>query len=194
MKKNKPFLLILIAGFALLLSADAMAQGQGRGWGRWAQPDHQYNVNTVETVEGVVDEVTYVSPTRGRGPGPGVHFTLKKGSEVLEVVLGPVTYLNEQAEPFEKGDKVTVIGSRITLDDKPALIAKTLTFGDKTIALRDDNGLPKWRGTQQGGGMGQGMRQGQGMSQGMGRGMGRGRGMGQGAGRGGCRCCASSTN
>ena len=178
--KSRTFFLTLITAFVLMLNADAFAQG--RGWGRWAQADHQYDVQTVETVEGTVEEVTYVAPTRGRGPGPGVHFMLKKGNEMLEVVLGPVTYLNEQAEPFEKGDAVTVVGSRIMLDGKPALIAKTLTYGDKTIALRDDTGLPKWRGTQQGQAMGMGRGMGQG--QGMGRGMGRGQG-------GGCRCCTS---
>ena len=143
--KNNAFFLILITAFVLTLSADAFAQG--RGWGRWAQADHRYDVETVETVKGTVEDVAYVAPTRGLGPGPGVHFTLKRGSEMLDVMLGPVTYLNEQAEPFEKGDAVTVVGSRITLDGKPALIAKTLTFGDKTIALRDDAGFPKWRGT-----------------------------------------------
>ncbi len=178
---NKAFFLVLVTAFVLMLSADAFAQG--RGWGRWAQADHQYDVKTVETVVGVVEDVAYVSPTRGRGSGPGVHFTLKKGNETLEVVLGPVTWLNEQTEPFEKGDAVTVVGSRITLDGKPALIAKTLTYGDKTIALRDDAGLPKWRGTQRA----------ERQAMGMGRGMGQGRGMGRGqGGGGGCRCCSSS--
>ncbi len=188
--KHKAFLLTLITAFLLMLTADAMAQRPG--WGRWAQADHSYDVNTVETAEGTVEDVAYVTPTRGRGPGPGVHFTLKKGSEMLEVVLGPVTYLNEQAEPFEKGDAVTVVGSRITLDGKPALLAKTLTFGDKTITLRDDKGLPKWRGTQHG--QGQAMGQGQGMGRGMGqeRGMKHGMGRGQGQG-GGCRCCSSGS-
>lgn len=175
--KTKAFLLTLITALFLLLSADAMAQGQG--WGRWAQADHSYDVNTVETVEGTVGEIAYVAPTRGRGPGPGVHFMLKQNNAMLEVMLGPVTYLNEQAEPFEKGDAVTVVGSRITLDGKPALIAKTLTYGDKTVTLRNDNGLPKWRGTQQGQAMG------------MGRGMGQERGMGRGQG-GGCRCCSGN--
>ena len=185
--KIKASFLILIGVFVLMLSADAFAQG--RGWGRWAQADHQYDVKTVETVEGTVEEVSYVSPTRGRGPGPGVHFTLKSGNEMLEVMLGPVTWLNEQAEPFEKGDAVTVVGSRIMLDGKPALIAKTLTFGDTTIALRDDAGLPKWRGMNRGQTQTMGQGRGMGQGQGMGRGMGRGRGSG---GGGGCRCCATS--
>ena len=180
--KHKAFLLMLITAFVLMLSADAMAQRPG--WGRWAQVDHSYDVNTVETVKGTVEDVTYVTPTRGRGPGPGVHFTLKKGNELLEVMLGPVAYLDEQAEPFEKGDAVTVVGSRITLDGKPALIAKTLTYGDKTVTLRDDAGFPKWRGTQRA----------QGQAMGMGRSMGPGRGMGrgQGPGGGGCRCCSGN--
>lgn len=184
---KKAFFFILVAAFMLMLSAEAMAQRPG--WGRWAQNDHRYDVNTVETVEGTVADVKYVAPTPGRGTGPGVHFMLKQGSEMLEVMLGPVVYLNEQAEPFEKGDKVTVVGSRITLDGKPALIAKSLALGDKTITLRDDQGFPKWRGTMRS--QGQNMAKGRGMGQerGMGRGMGRGQGAG---GGGGCRCCSSN--
>ena len=176
--KHQTVVPILIIAFVLLLSADAMAQRPG--WGRWAQTDHRYDVNTVETVEGVVEDVAYVSPTRGWGTGPGVHVTLKNSDAMLEVLLGPVWYLNEQAEPFEKGDAVTISGSRITLDGKPALIAKTVAYGDVLITLRDDQGFPAWRG----------WRQGQGRCA-LGRGMGRGMNRGAGPG-GGCRCCGSS--
>lgn len=44
------------------------------------------------------------------------------------------------------GDKVEVTGSRITFQDKPAIIAAEVKKGDEILKLRDGNGFPAWAG------------------------------------------------
>jgi hypothetical protein len=45
---------------------------------------------------------------------------------------------------IRKNDNVTVVGSRIMFDGKPALIAKSVIIGRETFNFRDPNGRPLW--------------------------------------------------
>ena len=49
-----------------------------------------------------------------------------------------------------------VTGSKVTLNNQPALIAREVKVNGTTLKLRDDQGLPVWRGMGQGSGGGQG--------------------------------------
>lgn len=190
-------LLYLLIPLGLLLFWPVTASAQ-----QWTRGPY-YDTNTEETIEGVVEDIAYVTPVRGRGIGAGVHLTVQKGDAAMLVYLGPQWYLSEQGKAFEKGETVTIVGSRVTIDGTEAVIAKEVTRGEETFVLRDDQGFPAWRGWRRGGqgqgalgmnavrpntgraaGWGRGM--GPGMQGGMGRGMGPGRGRGAG---GWCRCC-----
>ena len=37
-------------------------------------------------------------------------------------------------------------GSRVKIDGEEAIIAREIKKGDKTLVLRDENGVPMWRG------------------------------------------------
>jgi uncharacterized protein YdeI (BOF family) len=45
---------------------------------------------------------------------------------------------------IHKGDKVTVVGSKITYEGKIALIAKSVEIGNDTYNFRDQSGKPLW--------------------------------------------------
>ena len=49
-----------------------------------------------------------------------------------------------------------VTGSKVTLNNQAALIAREVTVNGTTLKLRDDQGLPVWRGMGPGSGGGQG--------------------------------------
>lgn len=119
----------------------------------WAQPGqrankHMYSrnfdVNTVETIQGKITEVSYM-PGKKNAAMMGVHVTVTTDAETIPVHLGPVWFLNEQ-EKLEKGDQITVTGSRITFEGAPAIIAVTVKRNQMTLRLRDQNGFPVWRG------------------------------------------------
>jgi hypothetical protein len=67
------------------------------------------------------------------------------GKDSLSVHLGPGWFLQGKLG-IGAGDKVTVTGSRVTIDGKPALIAAEVKIGQEVLKLRDAQGLPLWRG------------------------------------------------
>jgi hypothetical protein len=104
-----------------------------------------YDARTVATVTGDVVEVAQKASGRGGSSG-GVHVTLKTADGNIAVRLGPTWYLEEKGLQLRAGDRIEVRGSRIRLDEKPVLIAAEVTKGEHRVRLRDDSGVPAWRG------------------------------------------------
>ena len=173
MKKANVWVVMVVC---LALAGPALAQtgpGGGRGMGMGAgMGPRLYNPQTVTTVTGQVEKLEDL-PSMGGGGGRGMQYrgvTLKTGQGSLMVHLGPVWYLDEKKLAVKVGDTVEVTGSKVTLNNQPALIAREVKVNGATLKLRDDQGLPVWRG------------RGRGMGQGPGGGMGMGPGGGQGQG------------
>ena len=134
----KPLLLAL----ALLLVAPASAQPGPPADGP------RYDPSTVETLRGTVRSVE-MHPSR-RGTGYGVHLVVDADGEAVAVHLGPSWYLENQDEQIDAGDAVVIVGSRVTLDREPIVIAREVQLGDAALVLRDDAGRPAWRGWRRG--------------------------------------------
>ncbi|MGE5213065.1 MAG: DNA-binding protein [Nitrospirota bacterium] len=105
-----------------------------------ANAQRNYDPKTVETVEGKVLSVETMQQ-RGRG----VHLMLQTDKETVAVHLGPSWYIDKQTPKIETNDTITVTGSRITFDGKPAIIAAQVKKGNDVLNLRDENGIPLWR-------------------------------------------------
>ena len=57
----------------------------------------------------------------------------------------------EKQTPHIKGnDTIIVTGSRVTFDGKPAIIAAEVKKGNEILNLRDENGIPAWKGAGRG--------------------------------------------
>lgn len=138
---------LLIAGLVLPPAAFAQRgmkwQGSG-GWGGSGAYGRMYDPKTVETVSGEVVSLAYLTPAKGMGRG--IHLLLKTDKETISVHLGPSWFIENQDIKIEKGDRINVKGSRITFEQKPAIIAAEVKKGDETLKLRDDNGFPVWSG------------------------------------------------
>lgn len=104
-----------------------------------------YDLNSVETIQGVITEVVS-KPSKNKTDMEGVHLMVKTGETILPVHLGPVWYMEQQEYSFEKGENITVTGSRITYNNAPALIAARVIKGEMVLMLRDQNGIPYWSG------------------------------------------------
>jgi hypothetical protein len=118
-------------------------RGSG-GWGMGSSYQRMFNPATVETVSGVVESVDKTRPMKGMHSG--IHIVLKTDKETIAVHLSPEWYIERQDVKLEKGDKVEVKGSRITFNDKPAIIAAECKKGDSVLILRDSTGVPAWAG------------------------------------------------
>jgi hypothetical protein len=111
--------------------------------GRQGSP-MMYDVKTETTVTGTVESVETIARAR-RGLG-GTHLVVKTATEALEVHLGPTAYLSQQKITVAKGDAVEILGSRVTIDDEPVLLARQIKKGDASWTLRDASGRPLWSG------------------------------------------------
>ena len=116
---------------ALLLSSSALAQ-------------RNYDSKTVETIQGKVVSVEKM-PSR-RGHGYGVHLMVQTDKETIAVHLGPARYVEKQTPRIETNDTISVTGSRVKVDGKPALIAAEVKKGNEILKLRGENGVPMWSG------------------------------------------------
>lgn len=140
--------LSMIGAAALVIAAASIAWAQAPGKG---QPGaRMYNVQTEMTITGTVDNVEVIpaSDSRGRRGLGGTHLTVKTEKEMLAVHVGPTAYLTEQGVVLTKGDSVEIIGSRVTIDDEPVVIARQIKKGDHVWTLRDTSGRPMWSGTR----------------------------------------------
>jgi len=105
-----------------------------------------YDPSTETTVKGTVDEVKQVA---GRHGWNGTHLILKTEAGQLDVHAGPSSYIAAQGFSFAKGDEVEVLGSKVKAEDGKALIAREIKQGDKTLVLRNAQGIPQWSGGRQ---------------------------------------------
>ena len=123
-------ILVSMAFAGLLRVSDVIAQ-------------RNYDPKTVETLQGKVLSVE--KATLGQGRSYGVHLKLQTDKETISVHLGPSWYIEKQTPHIEANDTITVTGSRVTVDEKPAIIAAQVKKGNEILKLRDENGIPVWR-------------------------------------------------
>ena len=83
-------------------------------------------------------------------PGEGMPFvTIKTGDQVVKVYLGSMRYLMAQGLNPKVNEEIAVKAYKMDSD----FVAATVTLPDqnKTVRLRDENGIPLWRGGRWGG-------------------------------------------
>jgi hypothetical protein len=136
---------LLIIACATTVFAAPWKGGRGSGgWGMGGAYQRLYNPATVETVSGEVVSVDRITPMKGMGAG--IHLQLKTDKETISIHLGPAWYIERLDARIDKGNKIEVKGSRVTVAGKPAIIAAEVKKGDALLKLRDDNGIPAWAG------------------------------------------------
>ncbi|HET7291671.1 MAG TPA: DNA-binding protein [Vicinamibacteria bacterium] len=104
----------------------------------------QYDPGTVTTLRGTVADVSVVASRGGRMGG--VHLSLRSGEAEQQAVLGPSWFLESEGLRLAKGDDIEITGSLVDADGKDLLIAAQVKKGEKSVRLRDEQGIPAWAG------------------------------------------------
>jgi hypothetical protein len=99
----------------------------------------EYDVKAEVTIKGVVEDF---HESKTSGDHPGLHLILKTDTETVEVHACPVQFLSELEFVLEKGDTVTVVGSRP--DPAGLVVGREITKGQTSLILRDKTGAPVW--------------------------------------------------
>jgi hypothetical protein len=99
----------------------------------------EYDVKAVVTIKGIVEDL---HESKTRGDHPGLHLIVKTETETIEVHACPVRFMSELEFTIEKGDTITVEGSRPEAGG--IIVAREITKGQTSLILRDKTGAPVW--------------------------------------------------
>jgi hypothetical protein len=99
----------------------------------------EYDPNAVVTITGVVEDF---HESKVQGDHPALHLIVKTETETVEVHACPVRFMSELEFTIEKGDTITVEGSRPEAGG--ILVAREITKGQTSLILRDKTGAPVW--------------------------------------------------
>ena len=101
----------------------------------------EYDVKAEVTITGVVEDF---HESKTRGDHPGLHLILKTEMETIEVHACPLRFMKDLEFTVDKGDTLTIVGSRP--GGEGLVVAREITKGQTSLTLRDKTGAPVWIG------------------------------------------------
>lgn len=128
---------VLLLTILLSVGLSAVTAGQSAG----VRGARNYDLRAEIRVKGVVQEVQELR--RGKCC-TGTHLLLKTDTNSFDVHVGPSSFIQQSQFSFANGDEVEVLGSKVTMAGKETVLAREITKGEKTIVLRDTQGIPMW--------------------------------------------------
>lgn len=98
----------------------------------------KYDVSKETKLKGTVTQVV-----EGAGANDPTVLTVKFSDKVVSVQLAPKDYLKEIECWIKTGDVVEITGAKIN-DAGDEIVAREVVFGNNTMILRDNKGVPIW--------------------------------------------------
>lgn len=137
MQKPKPLYLAAIGLLSLMLTVSSVWPQSGRR----LHYSTLFNPGTVGTISGEVVRVEHAFA--GNGADYCIHALLQTPQGQVTAILAPKGYMATQGLVIAPKDRVTVTGSRVSILNKPFILAMEVT-GDRTMKLREASGRPAW--------------------------------------------------
>lgn len=136
----------LLACF-FLLASNVLAQEKPdmTGWEKDSAYNKLYNASEFDDFKGVVEEVVDVTPLPGMAPGVGLKVK-DQDKEMVEVHLGPKSFVKADGLGLKKGDKVKVKGVWAAIGGKDVFLASKVKKGEdmEVKVRRTKDGTPFW--------------------------------------------------
>ncbi len=139
MKTSRIIILILAAiVMALVIAPSVMGQKSEPG-----VTVPKYDPAAEATFKGTVEAVKdRECPVSG---GMGSHLILKLVSgNTIEVHLATTKFVKTYELVFNKGDVVSVVGTKVQFEGVETIFAREITRGSDTFVFRDKDGKPIW--------------------------------------------------
>ena len=133
-------MLPLAAALAAMLLAAVYAGAQMSP--RMSYGPGYYDPASETVIQGVVETVQNNASFCRWG---GTEVALRTDKGTVTVLLGPASFLSQSDIGVAKGDKLSVTGFK-TAVQTPYVVARMVTKGDRTLTLRDAQGVPVWAG------------------------------------------------
>jgi C-terminal processing protease CtpA/Prc len=139
--------LLLLAGIVCghAVAAHSQEKPELAGWERNSAYNKYYDVSEFDDFKGVVEEVVDITPLSGMAPGVGLKVKDQDG-DMVEVHLGPKSFVKLDAIGLKPGDKVKVKGVWVALNDKDVFLASKVKKGEDSElkVRRTKDGAPYW--------------------------------------------------
>jgi hypothetical protein len=96
-----------------------------------------YEKSTETKIKGTISQVTVA-------PDGTVHLAVRGRKKTFDVQLAPQQFLKFLGIVYKEGEKVEVVGSRVTVEGATLLLARTVKRAEDEIRYRDKHGNPAW--------------------------------------------------
>jgi len=103
----------------------------------------KYDVQTETKMKGTVEEVKL--PAKG-SEKEAVHLLVKAGTETVDVYLCPASFLDDMGVSFNKGEDISLTGSKVKQGETDLILAREVVRGNDDLVFRDAKGNPVWSG------------------------------------------------
>jgi uncharacterized protein YdeI (BOF family) len=130
----------IIGGLLIMFT---LAAAQQAGQTQPGQDVPKFDPKNQEVITATVQEVKdYHCPVTG---SLGTHLTVKTTTGgTYEAHLAPAAFLKEFGMNFKQWETVTITGTKVTFDGKPAILARLIKVNNETYMFRDEKGRPLW--------------------------------------------------
>jgi DNA/RNA endonuclease YhcR with UshA esterase domain len=138
--KTSRIIILILTTLALVLTIAPATAGQKSEPGG-AVP--KYDPSAEATFKGTVEEVRdRQCPVSG---GMGSHLIVRLATgNTIEVHLASTKFVKTYDLVFNKGDVVSVVGTKVQFEGVETIFAREVTRGSDTFAFRDKDGKPIW--------------------------------------------------
>ncbi|GLI35156.1 hypothetical protein [Desulforhabdus amnigena] len=137
--------LFLVLGPIQAASSFGADKGDLTGWEKGSEYNRFYNSSEMDQFKGQVEEIVEVIPLPGMAPGVGLKVKDQDG-DMVEVQLGPKSFVNVDSIGLKKGDKVKVKGVWADIGEKEVFMASKVKKSE-TVELKvrkTKDGTPFW--------------------------------------------------
>jgi hypothetical protein len=125
------FKVLAISLIAVLSAVVASAQA--------AKTGPKYDPSKEVKIKGTVAEVKEFS-----GATEATLLVVKSGDKNVIVRLAPAEFLKEIDCWIKTGDQVEIVGAKVPDATQDEIMARQVVFGNNTMVLRDEKGVPIW--------------------------------------------------
>ena len=137
--KTSHIIILVLAVLALVLTISPVIAGQSAAGVAVPKYDSAAEATFKGTVEAVSERQCPVSG------GIGTHLILRlSANQTIEVHLATTKFVKAYDLVFNKGDVVTVIGTKVEFEGVETIFAREVTRGSETFVFRDKDGKPVW--------------------------------------------------
>ena len=103
----------------------------------------KYDLQAETKLKGTIEEVRL--PPKG-SEKEIAYLLVNSGATTVDVYLCPQSFLAEMGVSFNKGDEISLTGSKVKQGEADLVLAREVVRGNDTVVLRDEKGNPVWSG------------------------------------------------